>query len=177
MVLKFEGCRLGEGAWLRPSSPAQLAFCMMLSSARETYRTRDTHLLTGIGWVGSWAVEEGWGATQIGHGGRAVAIHARGDRVIVGLLRGGARHIPMWWHAAWVAGETWETKAKPRVRVASIQAVAFVGDLGYQGGTSPLHPPHSNQKGKDPVIHVQGLVVLSLWLKWEASKDTFLRRS
>lgn len=175
MVLKFEGSRL----WGRGSDQAALPtwpLCMMLSSARGTYRTRDTHLLTGIGWVGSWAIEEGWGATQIGHGGRAVAIHARGDRVIVGLLGGGARHIPMWWHAAWIAGETWEMRAKPGVRVA-FRHWRLWGDLGYQGGTSPLYPPHSNQEGKDLVIHVHGLVVLSLWLKWEASKDTFLRRS
>lgn len=55
-----------------------------------------TSVLTGIGRVGSRAIEEGRGATQIGHGGRAVSIHARGDGVIVGLLGGGARHVSMW---------------------------------------------------------------------------------
>lgn len=117
MVFMFEASRLGGGDSDQAAFP-NWPLWMMLSSARKTYRTRDTHLLTGIGWVGSWAIEEGWGATQIGHGGRAVAIHARGDRVIVGLLGGGARHIPMWWHAAWIAGETWEMKAKAGIRVA-----------------------------------------------------------
>lgn len=53
-------------------------------------------VLTGIGRVGSRAIEEGRGATQIGHGGCAISIHACGDRVIVGLLGGGARHVPVW---------------------------------------------------------------------------------
>lgn len=112
------GSRLLGGQGGQGSDEAALPswlLCMMLSSLRETYRTEDRYLLTGIGWVGSWAIEEGWGATQIGHGSRAVTIHARGDRVIVGLLGGGARHIPVWWHAAWVAGETWKVGAKPGV--------------------------------------------------------------
>lgn len=110
--LGIEGSRLREGD--QAALPSWLLYMMLWG---KTYRTQNRYLLTGIGWVGSWAIEEGWGAAQIGHGGRAVAIHACGDRVIVGLLWGGARHIPMWWHAAWVAGETWEVRAKPGMRV------------------------------------------------------------
>lgn len=88
-------------------------------------------------------------------------------------------HSCLWWQSyswsagGWCSAHThvvtrclscgWNLRNEGKTQgQGSVQAVAFVGDLGYQGGTSSLHPPHSNQKGKDPVIHVQGLVVLSV---------------
>lgn len=63
--------------------------------------------LTGVGRVGSAAVEEAGGSSQVGHASVAVAVHAGGHRAVVTLLGGGAGHIAMWRHAARVPTETY----------------------------------------------------------------------
>ena len=152
-----DGAGFGPVTWVyawRGRGPQTGETCTVGHTARRPVlrakmcrNTGHTSLLTGIGRVGSWAIEEGRGAAQIGHGGSAVSIHARGDRVIVGLLRGGARHVPMWWYAAWVAGETWGAGAKPRMRVAS-GWVAGLGSLGK--GRSLFLAPSPHPEGKGP---------------------------
>ena len=64
-------------------------------------------VLTCVGGVSGGSVEEAGGAghAQVGHP-RAVAVHGGRDGVVVGLLRGGAGHVPAGGHAVGVTGVT-----------------------------------------------------------------------
>lgn len=90
-----------------------------------------------------------------------------------------------WWRSySWSAGEWcsartrvairclscgWNLRvgAKPGVRVV-VAWVAILEDWGKEGLC--FLPPRHIPDGRDWVIHVRGLVVLALWLKWQASK-------
>lgn len=66
-----------------------------------------TCALTGVRRVGSGAVEERGRASQVGHAGVvSVAVHGAANWGVAGLLRRGAGHVTVRWHAAAAAHET-----------------------------------------------------------------------
>lgn len=67
-----------------------------------------TLILTAVGRVGGWAVEESRRArdTQVGHASVSVAVHAVADGVVVGLLWSAAGHVAARRHAARVTAVT-----------------------------------------------------------------------
>lgn len=64
-----------------------------------------SQVLTGIGRVGSRAIEEAGRACQVGHGCIAIAIHAGGHCAVAALLWCRAGHITVRRHAARVPTE------------------------------------------------------------------------